>query len=171
MAGCAGPWLLSHNPETLDPDPRSQACQPPAVECVAKGLGLGLLAVKAQPAHKHHISHSGPPAPMQPPTCHGQMCRAVAALVAQAPQDDAGVVLVALAHVDGPVQEGVRPQGVAGGHHRIVVQRRVEAVGLAVGLVHEVDAVLVAQLVPARGASIQPVDQGYVLNPDYYRAM
>ena len=40
---------------------------------------------------------------------HGEVCRAVAALVAQRPGDDARVVLVALAHADAAVHDGIEP--------------------------------------------------------------
>ena len=82
-------------------------------------------------------------------TCHGEMGGAVARLVAQGPDDDARLVLVALDHADSPVDDGVQPEGVAGRHDRVVAQSRVKAVRLKIGLVQQVDAVLVAQLVPA----------------------
>ena len=45
------------------------------------------------------------------PCGHGSLIRSIATLVAQTPEDDAGVVLVALSHADGPIQEGIAPVG------------------------------------------------------------
>ena len=82
-------------------------------------------------------------------TCHGEVRGAVAGFVAQGPDDDARLVLVALHHADAAIDDAVQPEGVAGRHDRVVAQRRIEAVRLEIGLVQQVDAVLVAQLVPA----------------------
>jgi hypothetical protein len=65
-------------------------------------------------------------------------------LVAQRPHDHARVVLVALHHPPHPVLERVAPGRVVGG---VAAPAHVhEAVGLEVALVHDVQAVLVAQL-------------------------
>ena len=81
------------------------------------------------------------------PSRHGSMVRAIAALVAQAPEDNRGMVLVALSHADGTVEEGISP---VGGRS----QRATESMGLAVGLVHHVHAHRVAQLIPTRTVRI-----------------
>ena len=57
------------------------------------------------------------------------------------------MVLVALGHTDGTVQEGVAPVGRRG-------QRASQTVRLAVSLVHDVHAHRVAQLIPARTVGI-----------------
>ena len=76
------------------------------------------------------------------PGRHGGMVGTIAALVAQAPENDAGVVLVALGHTDGTVQKGIGPVGCRS-------QRATQSVRLAVGFVHDVHAHGVAQLIPA----------------------
>ena len=76
------------------------------------------------------------------PCRHGSVVGTIAALVAKAPEDDRGVVLVALGHADDTVHEGGVPVGGGG-------QRAAQSVGLAVGLVHDVHAYRVAQLIPA----------------------
>ena len=76
------------------------------------------------------------------PSRHGSMVRAIAALVAQAPEDNGRMVLVALGHADGTVEEGIGPVGSRS-------QRATESMRLAVGLVHHVHAHRVAQLIPA----------------------
>ena len=76
------------------------------------------------------------------PAGHRGVVRAAAGLVAQRPDHHAGVVLVPLDHADRPLHEG----GVPGGDVR---EQAADAVGFEVGLVHHVDAVLVAQLVHA----------------------
>ena len=50
-------------------------------------------------SNKAAITHTG----------HGGVGGAVAALIAQRPGDDAGVVLVALAHADAAVYDGIQP--------------------------------------------------------------
>ena len=92
---------------------------------------------------------------------------AVAALVAQAPSDDRGVVAVALVHVVYAVQYGIEPLGLLG--------QRVLAVALGValdvGFVPEVDAGRVAEVVPqlvvgvvagAHGVDAKLLHEGYV---------
>ena len=81
------------------------------------------------------------------PGRHGSVVGAIATLVAEAPEDDAGVVLVALSHAYHAVHEGVVPVGCGS-------QCAPESVGLAVGLVHDVHAYGVAQLIPARTVGI-----------------
>ena len=76
------------------------------------------------------------------PACHGCMIGTETALVAQAPEDDARVVLVSLCHSHGSVQKGGIPVGSRG-------ERTTESVGLAICLVHHIDAGAVAQLIPA----------------------
>ena len=93
---------------------------------------------------------------------------AVAALVAQAPGNDRGVVAVATVHVVDAVQDGLLPLCLLG--------QRVLAIALGVtlhvGLVPEVDARRVAQVVPqlvvgivrgAHGVDAKLFHQGYVL--------
>ena len=43
----------------------------------------------------------------------------------------------------------MHPDGILGGHYAVVVQRRVEAMSLHIGLIHQVQPVLIAQLIPA----------------------
>lgn len=50
-------------------------------------------------------------------TRHGEVCRPVARLVAEGPDDDAGVVAVAADHAGAPVQNGRRPRRRPGRHH------------------------------------------------------
>ena len=76
------------------------------------------------------------------PACHGCMIGTETALVAQAPEDDARVVLVSLCHSHGSVQKGGIPVGSRG-------ERTTESVSLAICLVHHIDAGAVAQLIPA----------------------
>ena len=76
------------------------------------------------------------------PSGHRCLIRSVAALVTQAPKDDAGMVLVALGHADGSIKESVTPVGCRS-------QRAAQTMRLAVGLVHQVHANRVAQLIPA----------------------
>ncbi len=73
---------------------------------------------------------------------------AVARLVAQRPEGHAGVVLVALEHVARAVHVGGQPLGIVA-QRAAAAQVVVHAVRLDVGLVVDVDAVLVAQLVEA----------------------
>ncbi len=65
-------------------------------------------------------------------------------LVAERPADHARMVAVAQHHAPGPLDDG----GVVAG---VVRQRTETAVGLAVGLVHDVEAELVAEVVAAGG--------------------
>ena len=73
---------------------------------------------------------------------HGRDVGAAAGLVTHAPEDDGGVVLVALHHADAAVDVGAFPRRVAG--------EAVVAVTLLVGLVHDVDAVVVVEGVHLR---------------------
>ncbi len=95
------------------------------------------------------------------PVVHGDERAAAARLVAEGPDDDRGVVLVSVDHVLGARHACLRPLGVVAG---VVL---VDAVGLQVGLVDEVQAVLVGEFVPdgvvgvVRGADrvhVQPLD-------------
>ena len=81
------------------------------------------------------------------PGRHGGMVGPIAALVAQAPEYDGGMVLVALGHAYHAVHEGIGPVGGGG-------QRAAQTMRLAVGLVHDVHAYGVAQLVPARTVGV-----------------
>ncbi len=101
------------------------------------------------------------------PVVHGGEGGAAARLVAQRPDDDRGVVLVPVDHVLGAGHAGPRPLGVVTG---VLVA---DAVGLQVGLVDEVEAVLVGEFVPqrvvrvVRGADavhVQPLDDPDVLD-------
>ena len=73
----------------------------------------------------------------------------IAGLIAQGPDDDGGVVLVPLQHAHASVDDGMHPDGVLGRHHAVVVQRWVKAMRLHIGLIHQVQPVLIAQLIPA----------------------
>ncbi len=66
-------------------------------------------------------------------------------LVAERPEEDRGMVLVALDHADLAVHRGVAEAGVADRIARIA-----ETVRLKVGLVHHIEPVLVTQVIPAR---------------------
>ena len=81
------------------------------------------------------------------PCGHGGVVRAAAALVAQRPEDHGRMVLVPLDHADRPLHEGRVPVGDVG-------EQAADAVRFEIGLVHQVDAVLVAQVVPARVVGI-----------------
>ena len=74
------------------------------------------------------------------PAVHGAVVGAHAGLVPQAPDDDAGVVLIPQAHVHGTGEVGLGPAGV-------IAEAAAIAVGLQVGFVHHVEAQLVAQVV------------------------
>ena len=87
------------------------------------------------------------------PGRHGGVVGSIAALVAQAPEDDAGVVLVALSHTDGTVEEGIAPVGRR-------CQRTSQTVRLAVGLVHDVHTNRVAQFIPARTVGVVSQSHG-----------
>ena len=81
------------------------------------------------------------------PSRHGSLVGAIATLVAQAPEDDRRMVLVALSHADGTIEEGIAPVG--GGS-----QGATKSVCLAIGLVHHIHAYGVAELIPARTIGI-----------------
>lgn len=98
---------------------------------------------------------------------HGGEGGAAARLVAQRPDDDRGVVLVAVHHVLGAHHAGGGPVGVVAG---VLVA---DAVGLQVGLVDEVEAVLVGQFQPVRvvgvvrgadAVDVHPLDDPDVLD-------
>ena len=76
------------------------------------------------------------------PSRHRSMVGTVATLVAKTPEDDAGVVLVTLSHADASVHKGVGPVGRRG-------EGTAQTVSLAVGLIHDVHAHRVTELVPA----------------------
>lgn len=50
-----------------------------------------------------------------------------------------------------PTHDGVEPQGRAGWVDRVVAQRWVKAMSLHIGLIHHIQPVLAAQLVPVQG--------------------
>ena len=81
------------------------------------------------------------------PSRHGSLVGAIATLVAQAPEDDRRMVLVALSHTDGTIEESVAPIG--GGS-----QGASQTMGLAIGLVHHIHAYGVAEFIPARTIGI-----------------
>ena len=81
------------------------------------------------------------------PTGHRIVIGAVAALVAQRPDDDAGVIFVALDHAHTALHESVQPLGFVGQH---VIDR----VGLQVGLIPDIQTILVANIVEARVVGI-----------------
>lgn len=74
---------------------------------------------------------------------------AVAGFIAKRPNDNAREIFVALHHASRPCQNAGQPQRVAGWHNGVVLQPRVESMGLKIRLVYQIDAVLTAQLVPA----------------------
>ena len=86
------------------------------------------------------------------PGGHSSLVRTIATLVAQTPKDDAGVVLVALCHADGSIQEGIAPVGRRG-------QCATKPVRLAIGLVHHIHAHRVAKLIPT--GTVRIVRQSY----------
>ena len=124
---------------------------------VAPGVRLDRVDLRVHRAHDvRGCAAAGPIAPDRPlvverPRCialshppgGGIVVRPVPALVAERPEDDARMVLVALDHVLDPLDE--RP-GVA----RVVAQLVVEGVRLGVCLVHHVEAVPVAEVEPVR---------------------
>jgi len=79
--------------------------------------------------------------------------------VTQRPHDDAGVVLVALHHaghaVNGrPISSSLRRldcPASADHQHQFSLPRSCKAVGFQIALVNDVDAILIAQIVPAEG--------------------
>mmetsp|Transcript_28652 Transcript_28652/g.71940 ORF Transcript_28652/g.71940 Transcript_28652/m.71940 type:complete len:225 (-) Transcript_28652:774-1448(-) len=75
------------------------------------------------------------------PSKHCVVICAVPAFVAERPHDDARVVLVALQHAHSALHERGHPLGVA-------AELLVDGVGFDIGLVAQVDSVLVAELVP-----------------------
>ncbi|GJC98785.1 hypothetical protein ColKHC_07611 [Colletotrichum higginsianum] len=81
---------------------------------------------------------------------HVLVVGAVEGLVAEGPQDDGGVVLVALDHLPRAVLVGLAPVWVVGGPVAGVVAEDAEAVALEIGLVEDPDAELVSQVVQAR---------------------
>ena len=81
-------------------------------------------------------------------TSHGQMGGAIAGFIPQGPNNDGRLVFVPLDHSHPPVHDAVQPEGVVGRHNGVVVQCGVEAVGLVICFVQQVNAMLIAQLVP-----------------------
>eukprot|EP00955_Chlamydomonas_euryale_P020357 215901-Chlamydomonas_euryale.AAC.1 len=63
--------------------------------------------------------------------------------------------LVSRVHAHRTVHDRRQPLWLARGVHARVQEERVEAVRLEVGLVHQVEAVHVAQLVPLRGTGVE----------------
>ncbi|CAM5336683.1 hypothetical protein SPILM97S_01274 [Streptomyces pilosus] len=101
------------------------------------------------------------------PVVHRGEGAAASGLVAERPDDHRGVVLVTVHHVPGAGDAGRRPPGVAAG------VLGTDAVGLEVGLVDEVEAVLVGEFVPQRvvrvvrgadGVDVRPLDEADVLD-------
>ena len=84
---------------------------------------------------------------------------AVAGLVAEGPDGDAGVVLVALVHVDGTVHVGGEPLGVVA-EGSALAQVVVHAVRLDIGLIVDVQSVLVAELVETAALGIMGQTDG-----------
>ena len=87
------------------------------------------------------------------PACHSCMIGTETALVAQAPEDDARMVLVSFCHSHGSVQKGGIPVGSRG-------ERSTESVGLAICLVHHIDAGTIAQFIPAGNIRIMTGSDG-----------
>lgn len=93
---------------------------------------------------------------------------AVAGLVAQGPEDDGGMVLGAVNHAHVALHVRLLPGGFSGNVHAAVA----DSVGLAVGFIHHVQAVAVAQVVEigvvgivgtAHGVDVVRLDDLYVL--------
>ena len=119
------------------------------------GIGKCLLNLAVPPVHRaddvgdrfvavaafilHQPRRVGP----ADPPGHRRVVRPQAGLVAQRPEQDAGVVAVGQHHAGRPVQERVGPLRV----HR---ETPLYAVGLQVGLADQQDTQLVAEVVPAR---------------------
>jgi hypothetical protein len=85
--------------------------------------------------------------------------RTITSLIPQGPDDDGGVVLVSLQHAHPSIHDAVQPEGVGGRHYGVVVQGGVEPMGLEIGLIHQVDAQLTAQLVPMQKKAVVPVSK------------
>ena len=100
-----------------------------------------------------------------PPAGDGGEIRAVAGFVGHGPDDHGGMILIALGQADGAVEEGALPA-------RVIGEGTACAVGADIGLVEHVDAIAVAEVVPARiigimaganGVDIGALHQGDVL--------
>ena len=81
------------------------------------------------------------------PSRHGRLVRTIAAFVAETPEDDAGMILVALSHTDGTIQKCITPI-------RCRSQRASQTMRLAIGLIHHIHAHRVAQFIPTRTIGI-----------------
>ena len=73
---------------------------------------------------------------------------AIARLIAQGPDDDGREILVSLQHAHPSVYNGMHPDGVLGRHDSIVVQGWVKAMRLHICFIHEVQPILIAELIP-----------------------
>ena len=85
--------------------------------------------------------------------CHGEDVLPGVGLVAAGPEEDGRMVLVPLEHTAGPVHDALLPLRQTPGHIPIRVdapQPLPGPVALQVGLVHDVDAVFVAEAIPVR---------------------
>ena len=82
---------------------------------------------------------------------HGQVGGPITSFIAERPDYDGRVVLIALHHAQAAVHDRVEPERVVGRHDVVIVERGIKPVCLEVGLVHKVDAILIAQLIPADG--------------------
>lgn len=87
----------------------------------------------------------------------------VAGLVARAPDDDRGVVVIAQHHAAVAVEVRGGEGGVAGQVFRLIAV--VVAVRLDVGLVHDIETVLVAEVVPQRRVGIMARAHGVHVEP------
>jgi len=92
----------------------------------------------------------------------GGEVHAGASLVSERPHDDAGVVSVAAHHAFGAIEVRLLPL-------RLVTQRLIpvvaHAVGLNVGFVHHVDAVLIAELIPVSVVHVVRATDGIDVEP------
>ena len=105
------------------------------------------------------------------PSRHRCLIRTIAAFVAQTPEDDAGMVLVALSHTDGTIQKGITPI-------RRRSQRASQTMRLAIGLIHHIHTHRVAKLIPTRtirivsqtnGIDVRLLHQSQILKHTLFR--
>ena len=112
-----------------------------------------VFALEPARAHRAFVVQGAAGVVAADPGGHGVVVLAVAGFVSEGPHNDAGVVFRAFDHVFGTVHKCVVPT-------RVAAQRRVVGVGLDIGLVDHVQAVLIAQRVPARVVGVVGVAHG-----------